>query len=246
MQATRSAITPITTSRGCTYTPRTKSKRSWRARKTRSKPRPASGRQVFAGRASVFRRQCCAVLTRRGYRYDASTFPTFLGPIARAYYFAKSRSMNKEEKHKRKQLFGKLSEGLRPLRPYRWTTEEGAILEVPVTTMPVAKVPIHLSYLLYLACYSPTLARYYWAAALRMCRLTRTEPSLLLHPLDFLGGDDVSALDFFPAMRMPGLNKVALVGEFLDMMARHFDLVPLGVHADAIAARPRLPIRRAD
>src|SRR5215510_14372226 len=27
------------------------------------------------------------VLARRGYRYDASTFPTILGPLARAYYF---------------------------------------------------------------------------------------------------------------------------------------------------------------
>jgi peptidoglycan/xylan/chitin deacetylase (PgdA/CDA1 family) len=185
------------------------------------------------------------ILARRGYRYDASTFPTFLGPLARAYYFAKSRGLSAEEKRKRKQLFGKLSEGLRPLRPYRWHADGGSILEIPVTTMPFAKVPIHVSYLLYLACYSPAVARLYWQTALRMCRLTRTELSLLLHPLDFLGGDDVSALDFFPAMTIPGATKAALVGEFLDMMAGHFDLVPMSVHADAIAARPRLPTRRA-
>ena len=83
------------------------------------------------------------------------------------------------------------------------------------------------------------------ATALRLCRLTGTEPSLLLHPLDFLGGDDVPALAFFPAMNLPGAKKVALVGEFLDTMARSFELVPMGRHADAVASRKRLPVRRA-
>jgi peptidoglycan-N-acetylglucosamine deacetylase len=185
------------------------------------------------------------VLARRGYRYDASTFPTFLGPLARAYYFAKARDLSATEKRQRKQLFGKFSEGLRPLSPYRWKTAAGPILEIPVTTMPLAKVPIHVSYLLYLACYSSALARAYWATALRLCRMTGTEPSLLLHPLDFLGGDDVKALEFFPAMNMPGEKKVRLVGEFLDSMARSFELVPMSRHADAIAARRRLPVRVA-
>jgi len=27
------------------------------------------------------------VLVRRGYRFDASTLPTYIGPLARAYYF---------------------------------------------------------------------------------------------------------------------------------------------------------------
>ena len=186
------------------------------------------------------------ILAQRGYRYDASTFPTFLGPLARAYYFATARGLTAQQKQQRKQLFGKLSEGLRPLSPYRWKMGSASILEVPVTTLPGAKVPIHVSYLLYLASYSPRLARLYWATALRICRMTHTEPSLLLHPLDFLGGDDVAALDFFPAMRMPGLKKVALVGEFIDAMSREFHILPLGQHADAINLRPRLPARRAD
>jgi hypothetical protein len=186
------------------------------------------------------------ILAQRGYRYDASTFPTFLGPLARAYYFATARNLSTKERRERKQLFGKFSEGLRPVDPYWWKTAAGPILEIPVTTMPMVKVPIHVSYLLYLAGYHPHLARAYWQAAMQMCRLTRTELSLLLHPLDFIGGDDVSALDFFPAMRMAGAKKVALVGEFLDTMADFFQILPLGAHADAISSRPRLPVRRAD
>src|SRR5262245_6703549 len=60
------------------------------------------------------------VLGQRGYLYDASTFPTFLGPLARAYYFMSTGDMPEEEKQKRKQLYGKASEGLRPLHPYLW------------------------------------------------------------------------------------------------------------------------------
>lgn len=184
------------------------------------------------------------VLAHRGYRYDASTFPTFLGPLARAYYFATAKGLTAFERRQRKQLFGKLSEGLRPLRPYRWQTDAGPILEIPVTTMPLLRMPIHVSYLLYLASFSSMLARAYCAMVLRLCRRTSTEISLLLHPLDFLGGDDVTALNFFPAMRMPGISKVALVGDFLEALSRHFQIVPMSVHAESIAKRPRLPSRR--
>ena len=52
-----------------------------------------------------------------------------------------------------------------------------------------------------------------------------------------------SLLAFFPAMNLPGATKVRLVGEFLDTMARSFDLVPMGQHAEAIASRKRLPVR---
>lgn len=177
------------------------------------------------------------VLTRRGYRFDASTFPTFLGPLARLYYFATAKGLTAEEKEKRKKLFGKLSDGFQPLRPYTWTTPSGPLLEIPVTTMPVFKVPIHLSYLLYLHGYSPWLARTYWRFALGMCRVFRVEPSILLHPLDFMGSDDTDRLNFFPAMRKLSSEKLQAAGEFFAILMDHFRCVPMGEHAAAISAR---------
>jgi len=177
------------------------------------------------------------VLARRGYRFDASTFPTFLGPLARLYYFATAKGLTAEEKEKRKKLFGKLSDGFQPLRPYTWTTPSGPLLEIPVTTMPVFKVPIHLSYLLFLHGYSPWLARTYWRFALGMCRVFRVEPSILLHPLDFMGNDDTDRLNFFPAMRKPSSEKLAAASEFFAILMEHFRCVPMGEHAAAIAAR---------
>lgn len=184
------------------------------------------------------------VLSRRGYEYDCSTFPTFLGPLARLYYFMTAK-LDEQQKNERKKLFGTISEGFRPLRPYLWSVSDQAVnrvasppsrgtptlLEIPVTTMPLFKVPIHVSYLLYLDQFSRTLAMTYWQMALTMCRLNGVAPSLLLHPLDFMGCDDDSDLSFFPAMRVPHKPKVELVSKVIDSLARHYQLVPMREHA---------------
>lgn len=191
----------------------------------------------FRGPGFSFSPTLLKVLTERGYRYDASTFPTFLGPLARMYYFATAKGLTAGEKAQRAKLFGTVSEGLRPLKPYTWATPAGPLLEIPVTTMPLFRVPFHLSYLLYLDGYSRVLARAYLKLAVVMCKLARVEPSVLLHPLDFLGGDDTDRLSFFPAMTRPSADKLAFVSEVFATLARHFDLVPMGEHADAALAR---------
>ncbi len=182
-------------------------------------------------------------LRRRGYRYDASTFPTYLGPLARAYYFMTAK-LPPEEKAKRKKLFGGFREGFRPVRPYRWRLADGTLTELPVTTLPGLKLPFHLSYLIYLAGYSPGLARAYFRTALRLCRLARVQPSLLLHPLDFLGGDDVSALAFFPGMGQKAAVKLAWVDGFLADYAQAFEVLPVGRHVARIEAAGNLPLVR--
>ena len=178
------------------------------------------------------------VLRRRGYRYDASTFPTFLGPLARAYYFMTAR-MSPAERAKRAALFGTLREGLRPNRPYRWALEGGDLVEIPVTTMPLLRAPIHVSYLVYLGGHSPALAAAYFEGALRLCRLAGAQPSLLLHSLDFVGHDDVRELAFFPGMSLSLERKLALVGDAVDRLARHFRVLTMEQHAAEVAADPR-------
>ena len=189
----------------------------------------------FRGPGYSLSRATLRVLQRRGYRYDASTLPTFLGPLARWYYFTTAK-LTPEERAARKRLFGTFREGLRPLRPYAWRLETGSVVELPVTTMPFLKLPFHVSYLLYLGTYSHAVAKLYFRTALTLCRLTRVQPSLLLHPLDFLGGDECDALAFFPAMGMPGEEKRRRVAEFIDLYRRWFAVLPLGAHVDALQA----------
>ena len=176
------------------------------------------------------------VLTRRGYLYDASTFPTFLGPLARAYYFMKSR-LDEQQHQERKNLFGSLRDGFRPLNAYRWNCPSGTLLEIPVTTMPGSRLPIHVSYLIYLSTFSPAAALAYFHTAMNLCLMTGTEPSLLLHPLDFLGRDDESDLSFFPAMNMHNLPKLRFVERVLDIYCDKFQVISMRRHAEAVSCR---------
>jgi len=174
------------------------------------------------------------VLAERGYEYDCSTLPTYIAPLARAYYFFKSPEMSDEEREKRKKLFGKFSDGFQSLKPYRWQIGEKSITEIPVTTLPIFKTPIHASYLIYLSTFSRVAAKMYWKTALEMCRLTGTQPSLLLHPLDFLSGEDAPELKFFPAMDLPVEKKLEFVSEILETFSRNFDVVNLRQHAGSV------------
>lgn len=184
------------------------------------------------------------VLVRRGYAYDASTLPTYIGPLARAYYF-RTAELTPEQRTERELLYGTWSDGRRAVRPYRWLVDDRTLIELPVTTLPALKVPIHVSYLLMLSEYSPAAARRYFDAALRCCRATGIGPSILLHPLDLLSGDDVKALAFFPGMSIPVDEKLARVDSYLDLLQRHFDVGPVGDHAAALAEQV-LPVRVPD
>jgi peptidoglycan-N-acetylglucosamine deacetylase len=174
------------------------------------------------------------VLCERGYEYDCSTLPTYIAPLARAFYFLKSPKMTAEERAKRDRLFGSVSDGFQPIKPYKWHLGGKEITEIPVTTCPGIKTPIHASYFLYIASHSAAAARSYFRNALRACRLMRIEPSILLHPLDFLSADDVPELRFFPAMDMRRDVKLKLLAEYLDTLSESFKVVNMREHARSI------------
>lgn len=182
-------------------------------------------------------------LAGRGYRYDASTFPTFLTPLVRMYYFA-TASFSPEEKRRRKALGGTFRDGLRPNRPYWWQVDGKQLCEIPVTTLPFFKTPIHMSYLFGLKRFSAGLALLYFDTALRLCRLTKVEPSLVFHPTDFLGREDGQGLEFIPGMGLPRSVKLAFVGQVLDRLRDSFRVTTVMEHAAAAAQRPALPTVR--
>jgi peptidoglycan-N-acetylglucosamine deacetylase len=167
------------------------------------------------------------ILAERGYTYDASTFPTFLGPLARAYYLMTTK-LSPAERAQRQALFGKFADGLQPLNPYEWAIGDRTLIEVPVTTMPIFKIPIHFSYLLYLATFSTPLALGYFRCALWLCQRLHITPSLLLHPTDFLSDEDVPELAFFPAMKLPRSRKLAILRKLLTLLTRQFRVMPIG------------------
>lgn len=206
----------------------------------------ATGKKTvgFRGPGFSLSEKTLRVLSRRGYEYEASTFPTFLGPLARTYYFM-TADLTKTEREEREQLFGKFREGFRPLKPYAWKMpgrEANPLIEIPVTTMPVFKLPIHVSYILYLGQFSPFVARMYFRISMLFCKAFDVAPSLLLHPLDFLGCDDDSDLSFFPVMGVPAERKIKLVGDVIDMMSNSFEVGTMLQHTRHIRATAAQPM----
>ncbi len=182
------------------------------------------------------------VLAERNYEYDCSTLPTYIAPLARAYYFFKAPEMSAEEREKRKKLFGKFSDGFQSLKPYKWQIGEKSVVEIPVTTLPIFKVPIHASYVIYLSTFSRLAAQTYWKTAIEMCKLTGTQLSLLLHPLDFLSEADAPELKFFPAMNLPLEKKLEFVSDILETLSKSFSILNMRQHAKAVANN-NLPIK---
>ncbi|HEY7569514.1 MAG TPA: polysaccharide deacetylase family protein [Gemmatimonadaceae bacterium] len=184
------------------------------------------------------------VLAHRGYRFDASTFPTVLGPLARLYYFAAAK-LTPAQREERAALFGSWSAALWPNEPYEWALPSGRrLLEIPVTVCPFVRTPFHLSYVLYLAGYSERTALAYWRSALAICRLAGVAPSVLLHPLDFIDASITPQLRFFPGMNVPGDAKRRLLRTALGILREQYDVVPMSLHAQRLAASS-LPLRRA-
>lgn len=179
------------------------------------------------------------ILAERGYRYDATTLPTFIGPLGRRYYFSRT-DLGPAERIQRAQLYGGFADGLGPVKPFHWVLPSGRrLLEIPVSTMPFFKMPFHLSYLLFLGRLGESRLRAYLKTALFLCRRAGLEPSFLLHPLDFLGPEDAPGLAFFPGMDINKKQKLYLAGRVLDILSAYYDLVPLGVFAETMKERGR-------
>jgi peptidoglycan-N-acetylglucosamine deacetylase len=166
------------------------------------------------------------VLCENGYRYCASSFPSCIGPIARAFYLAKTglRSDTEERKH----MFGNFSDVLQPNRAYRMKNTSPELWMIPVTVQPITRVPFHFTYLFYLSQYSYGLARMYFRSCMKMCRATRVSPSLLLHPLDFLTAEEEPSLRFFPGMQLRADQKSKQLDWFLTYFRKHFQVLSMG------------------
>jgi hypothetical protein len=150
------------------------------------------------------------------------------------YYFWTAK-LTKEERKERKGLFGSFRDGLRPLKPYYWQLETGKkLLEMPVTTIPIVKTPFHLSYLLFLSGISPVLMDFYLSVAIILCKLSGTQPSYLLHPLDLIGGDQIPELKFFPGMNISSERKIAIFKRVMKRLGKHFQLVNMSEHVRII------------
>ncbi len=192
----------------------------------------AAGQKTIGFRAPGFSwgKDLFEILIENDYEYDASTFPTFIGPIARKFFFA-SAKLTDEEKDKLKNLYGNFAEGFRSINPYFWNIGGSKkIREIPVSTFPIIKTPIHFSYLFYLANFSEKLMYFYLRNAIFFSKITKSELNFLLHPTDLLGSDLVPELSFFPGMEIPSGKKEEIFRKILKILSSNFRLVNMKTH----------------
>ena len=198
----------------------------------------------FRGPGFSWSNDLLVVLNKRGYIFDASTLPTWLGPIARYYYFWKS-DLSNEEKQSRKELFGKFSDGFRDLKPYKWDLgEEKSITEIPVTTVPIFKMPFHMSYLIFLGNMSMVLMSFYLGIAISLCKITKTPISFLLHPLDLIGGDQITQLAFFPGMNVTSNMKVKIFKQVILTLSRKYKIVNMSDYHSFLASNASMKSKK--
>jgi len=198
----------------------------------------------FRGPGFSWSNDLLMVLKNRNYIFDASLLPTYISPLMRRYYFWKS-TLSKEEKESRKELFGSFKEGFYPLKPFLWEFDNHReLLEIPVTTMPVFKLPFHQSYLLYISNISLGLMKAYLRFAIFMCKITNTQPSFLLHPLDLIGADHVPELSFFPGMNVKSEQKLKVFKLGMQILKKNFELVNMSEFANCLSTHKKLQPQR--
>jgi peptidoglycan-N-acetylglucosamine deacetylase len=68
-----------------------------------------------------------------------------------------------------------------------------------------------------------------------MCKITNTQPSYLLHPLDLMGKDHVPSLEFFPGMSIKSEQKLKVFETAITILKKHFELVPMSEFSKRIS-----------
>jgi hypothetical protein len=58
-----------------------------------------------------------------------------------------------------------------------------------------------------------------------------------MHPLDFLGGDEIGELEFFPGMHTDGATKRRRIGEYLDILVDYGTVISMNQYAASLAGR---------
>ncbi len=176
----------------------------------------------FRGPGFVYSYDILSVLKERNYLYDSSVLPSFIGPLARLYFNTIAKGMKNRDK-----LFGSFKEGFRSNKVH----EINGIIEIPVTTIPFLKTPFHLSYLMYLASYSPVLMKGYLNLAIESCKLDGVSPNFLIHPTDLLDLTQAPDLSFFPGIKIPREKKRELFIQTIKQFKEHFTPVLLSDRA---------------
>ena len=188
----------------------------------------------YRGPGFSFSNTTAQILIREQYLYDASIWPSFIGPLS-YLYFSLTSNFSRLNKEQKQGLFGSWKDVSRPNKPFYWEVQSQRLLEIPVTTTPYLRFPIHATYILFIYQKNKQLAKSIFYRSLKLCLRNKTQPSILLHPPDFIGIDDNLGLDFMPIMKVSHKIKLECLDYILNTLKRYFQVVTVGRHAEHLA-----------
>jgi hypothetical protein len=151
------------------------------------------------------------VLAELGYQYDSSRLPTFYAPAIRAIQTALSGG------HVDPTHYGRFSYGFSSLRPYG--LDGGKLLEAPVTTVPVLRLPMHSTFVL-------AAGRWLFDLGLGLSRARATPLNYLLHAADVVDATTDPALRSYRFLTQTWAEKRPLYEYMLSQIAKTYVIVP--------------------
>lgn len=156
-----------------------------------------------------------------GYLYDSSRLPTFFAPAIRAAQSALSGG-TVDPTH-----YGRFSYGFAPLRPHR--LDSSALLEAPVSTVPLVRVPMHSTFVL-------SAGQWLFDLGFGMLRARRAPVNYLLHAGDVLDRVDDPALRSYRFLTQSWEAKRPLYEHILAALTAAYRIVPTAEFVTAWAA----------
>lgn len=170
------------------------------------------GVKVNGFRAAGFacHKEGARLLEEAGYSYDSSVIPTSCAMIM--------ESVSKVRYPKSSMLFA-------PTYPYRPSREDiyrkgdAAIMEIPVTVLPIFKIPCHLSYMI-------IGGRFYEIFSVAMFKTFKPKVlNYLFHPLDFVDSSSVQIDGNVPGLNIPVTKKLDYAKRNLDFICSNYQVM---------------------
>lgn len=175
----------------------------------------------FRGPAFGVSRGLLSALSTLGYQFDASILRNSAGALARQYHKKRATSSAAEDVGSQS-LYGSIMDGWQTMQPFRWQSDQLDLIEIPVTSMPIFRIPFHGTYLQYIADRSEALALVYFKFALLLCRLRGVSPSFLLHLTDFIGCDSQYDLEYLPGMKRTTQQKILFMRKVMNIFQKSY------------------------
>lgn len=79
------------------------------------------------------------------------------------------------------------------------------------------------------------LMKLYLNTAIRMCKITNTPISFLLHPLDLIGGDQITQLAFFPGMNVSSGKKVEVFKNVINSLKKNYEVSNMSIYYNQLS-----------